>query len=63
MLSSKGDKELVTTCLDGIALDLTANFKLNLRCEATKPQFRKEFAKALRIANNPADEFLFGGDT
>ena len=43
---------------------MTANYELNLRRrEAIKLQFRSEFAKALCSSDNPAEEFLFGGDT
>lgn len=64
LLSTKASKEILTTCLDGITLGLTANFEINQRRrEAIRPQFRTEFAKALCSSNNPADEFLFGGDT
>ncbi|EDO33597.1 predicted protein [Nematostella vectensis] len=62
--TTKANKETITTCMDGITLSMTANYELNQRRrEAIKPQFRSEFAKALCSSSNPADEFLFGGDT
>ncbi len=42
---------------------MTANYDLNLRREAMRPQFKPEFAKGLCSSTSPADEFLFGGDT
>ena len=45
-------------------MSLTANYEMNQRRRnAIKPQFKAEFAKGLCSATNPADEFLFGGDT
>jgi hypothetical protein len=64
LLASNADKDVLTTCLDGITLAMTANYDLNLRRrEAMRPQFKPEFAKGLCSSTSPADEFLFGGDT
>lgn len=64
LVESKASKEVLTSCLDGFTLAMTANFELNQRRrEAIKPQFKAEFAKGLCTSTNPADEFLFGGDT
>ena len=61
LVNSKASKELLTSALDG---SLTANYEINQRRrDAIKPQFKAEFAKGLCSATNPADEFLFGGDT
>ena len=62
--TTKNDKDVLKTCLDGITLGMTAIYELNQRRrDAMKPQFKKEFAKGLCSSTNPADEFLFGGDT
>ena len=64
LLAQKLSKDILTTCLDGITLAMTANYDLNLqRREAMRPQFKPEFAKGLCSSASPADEFLFGGDT
>ena len=64
LLITKASKEVITTCLDGITLGMTSNYELNQRRrDAMKPQFKNEFAKGLCSSTNPADEFLFGGDT
>ena len=64
LLAQKSSKDILTTCLDGITLAMTANYDLNLRRrEAMRPQFKPEFAKGLCSSASPADEFLFGGDT
>lgn len=64
LVNSKASKELLTSALDGLTLSLTANYEMNQRRrDAIRPQFKAEFAKALCSATNPADEFLFGGDT
>ena len=56
--------KLLTSALDGLTLSLTANYEMNQRRrDAIKQQFKAEFAKGLCSASNPADEFLFGGDT
>ena len=63
-MNSKASKELLTSALDGLTLSLTANYEMNQRRrDAIRPQFKAEFAKGLSSATNPADEFLFGGDT
>ena len=50
--------------MDGLTLSLTANYEMNQRRrDAIKPQFKAEFAKGLCSATNPADEFLFVGET
>ena len=64
LIATKSSKDVLTTCLDGITLSMTANYELNQRRrDAMKPQFKNEFARGLCSSNNPADEFLFGGDT
>ena len=64
LVESKASKEVLTSCLDGLTLAMTANFEWNQRRrEAIKPQFKAEFAEGLCTSTNPADEFLFGGDT
>ena len=64
LVNSKASKELLTSALDGLTLSLTANYEMNQRRrDAIRPQFKAEFAKGLCSATNPADEFLFGGDT
>jgi len=64
LLKMKADKETITSCLDGLTMAMTANFELNnRRRDSIKPQFKSEFAKGLCSSSNPADEFLFGGDT
>ena len=64
LLKTKSEKEVITTCLDGITLAMASNYELNLRRrDAMRPQFKSEFAKGLCSSTNPADEFLFGGDT
>ena len=64
LLAQKSSKDILTMCLDGITLAMTANYDLNLRRrEAMRPQFKPEFAKDLCSSASPADEFLFGGDT
>ena len=64
LIESKSSKEVLTSCLDGLTLAVTANLELNhRRREAKKPQFKADFAKGLCSSTNPADEFLFGGDT
>ena len=48
LLAQKTSKEVLTTCLDGITLAMTANYDLNLQQrEAMRPQFKPEFAKGL----------------
>ena len=64
LLKTKSEKQVITTCLDGITLAMASNYELNLRRrDAMRPQFKSEFAKGLCSSTNPADEFLFGGDT
>ena len=65
LVNSKALKELLKSALDGLSLSWTASYEMKQRRrDAIKPQFnRAEFAKGLCSANNPADEFLFGGDT
>ena len=64
LVNSKASKELLTSALDGLTLFLTANYEMNQRRrDAIRPQFKAEFAKGLCSATNPADEFLFEGDT
>ena len=59
LVESKASKEVLTSCLDGLTLAMTANFELNQRRrEAMKPQFKAEFAKGLCTSMNPVDEFL-----
>ena len=44
-LAQKSSKDILTTCLDGITLAMTANYDLNLRRrEAMRPQFKPESA-------------------
>ena len=64
LVKTKASKEVLTSCLDGLTLAMTANYELNQRRrDSIKPQFKFEFAKGLCSSTNPADEFLFGGDT
>ena len=64
MLSPNVAKDVLTSCLDGITLAMTAKFELNQRRhEAIRPHFKSEFVKGLCSTKNPADKFLFGGDT
>ncbi|XP_068697665.1 uncharacterized protein [Montipora foliosa] len=64
LLKTKSEKQVITTCLDGITLAMASNYELNLRRrDAMRPHFKSEFAKGLCSSTNPADEFLFGGDT
>ena len=64
LLKTKSEKQVITTCLDGITLAMASNYELNpTRRDALRPQFKSEFAKGLCSSTNPADEFLFGGDT
>ncbi|XP_068737209.1 uncharacterized protein [Montipora capricornis] len=64
LLKTKSAKQVITTCLDGITLAMASNYELNLRRrDAMRPQFKSEFTKGLCSSTNPADEFLFGGDT
>jgi len=64
LANTKAPKDMVTPALDGLTLAMTANFELNLRRrDAIRPYFKPEFAKALCGSTNPADEYLFGGDT
>ena len=65
LLSANVSKDVLTSCLDGITLAMTANFDLTQRRrrDAIRPHFKYEFAKGLCSSTSPADEFLFGGDT
>ena len=65
LFKTKSEKQVITTCLDGITLAMVSNYELlNLgRRDAMRSQFKTEFAKGLCSSTNPADEFLFGGDT
>ena len=64
LLKTKLEKQVITTCLGGITLAMASNYELNLRRrDAMRPQFKSEFAKGQCSSTNPADEFLFGGDT
>ena len=64
LISANVSKDVLTSCLDGITLAMTANFDLNQRRRvAIRPHFKYEFAKGLCSTTSPADEFLFGGDT
>ena len=64
LLKTKEEKQVITTCLDGITLAMASNYELNLRRrDAMRRQFKSEFAKGLCSSRNPAEEFLFGGDT
>ena len=64
LLAANVSKDVLTNCLDGITLAMTANFELNQkRREAIRPHFKAKFAKGLCSTTSPADEFLFGGDT
>ena len=48
LVESKASKGVLTSCLDGPTLAMTANFELNQRQRETiKPQFKAEFAKSL----------------
>ena len=63
-MNSKTSNEFFTSALDGLTMSLTANYEMNqMQRDAIKPQFKAAFAKGLCSAANPADEFLFGGDT
>jgi hypothetical protein len=58
LLATNADKAVLTTCLDGITLAMTANFDLNLRRqEAMRRQFKPEFPKGLCSSTSSADEF------
>ena len=64
LLSANVSKDVLTSCLDGITLAMTANFDRNQRRrDAILPHFKYEFAKGLCSSTSPADEFLFDGDT
>ena len=64
LLSANVSKDVLTSCLDGITLAMTANFDRNQRRrDAIRPHFKYEFAKGLCSSTSPADKFLFGGDT
>ena len=64
LLKTKSEKQVITTCLYGMTLAMASNYELNLRRrDAMRPQFKSEFAKGLCCSTDPADEFLFGGDT
>ena len=64
LLKTKLEKQVITTYLGGITLAMASNYELNLRRrDAMRPQFKSEFAKGQCSSTNPADEFLFGGDT
>ena len=64
LLSANVAKDVLTICLDGIPLAITAKFGLNQRRhEAIRPHFKSDFAKGLCSTTSPADKFLFGGDT
>ena len=48
LLKTKSEKQVITTCLDGITLAMASNYELNLRRRnAMRPQFKGEFAKGL----------------
>ena len=50
--------------IDGITLAMASIYEFNLRRrDAMRPQFKSVFAKGLCSSTNPADEFLFEGDT
>ena len=64
LLKPKSEKQVIITSLDGITLGMASNYELNLRRrDAMRRQFKSKFAKGLCSSTNPADEFLFGGDT
>ena len=58
LLKTKSEKQVITTCLDGITLAMASNYEVNLRRrDAMRPQFKNEFAKGQCSSTNPADEF------
>ena len=64
LISANVSKDVLTSCLDGITLTMTANF-ISTKDDGMSSSLisNMKFAKGLCSTTSLADEFLFGSDT